>query len=134
MVQSLLNWCDYVLTGILEEVTKVNRLLDFDYLYQKILVPTLRLGIDRGYLNKDEAKVLNAGIKKQRFKANELDKVLDGLTSRQLTHLIYKMKDSGFIKPLTKNGRIYYVSFVNNFLMRGLIQVLEKESFIPSIN
>ena len=130
----MLNWWDYVLTGILEEVTKVNKLLDFDYLYQIILVPTINLGIDRGYLNKEEAKVLNIGIKKQKFKANELDAVLEGLTSRQRTHLIAKMKDSGFIRPLKEKGRTYCVSFMNNFLMRSLIQVLEKENFIPPIN
>jgi len=131
---SLLNWCDYVLTGILEEVTKVNKLLDFEYLYQKILVPTINLGIERGYLNKDEAKVLNFGIKKQKFKAGELSEALEGLTARQRTHLIAKMKDSGFIRPLTEKGRTYCVSFMNNFLMRSLIQVLEKEDFIPPID
>jgi Fic family protein len=131
---SLLNWCDYVLTGILEEVKKVNKLLDFDYLYQKILVPTINLGVKRGYLNKDEAKVLNIGIKKQKFKAIELEQALDGFTPRQRTHLISKMKDSRFIQPLTENGRTYCVSFTNNFLMRSLMQVLEKEKFIPSID
>lgn len=132
--ESLLDWCDYVLTGILEEVRKVNNLLDFDFLYQKVLLPTIDLGIERGYLNKDEAKVLNIGIKKQHFKASELDKTLEHLTPRQRTHLISKMKDSGFIKPLKDNGRTYYVSFMNNFLMRSLIQVLEQENFIPPIN
>jgi len=131
---SLLNWCDYVLTGIFEEVTKVNKLLDFDYLYQKKIMPTINLGIERGYLNRDEAKVLNIGIKKQKFKANELGEALDKLTPRQRTHLISKMKDSGFIRPLTEKGRTYCVSFTNNFLMRSLIQVLEKEKFIPPIN
>lgn len=132
--EGLLDWCDYVLSGILEEVTKVNKLLDFEYLYKNILVPTINLGLDRGYLNKEEAKVLNIGISKQSFKASELDDAFEGLTSRQKTHLISKMKESGFIRPLKENGRTYYVSFMNNFLMRSLIQVLEKENFIPSID
>ena len=131
---SLLNWCDYVLTGILVEVTKVNKLLDFDFLYKNILVPTINLGAERGYLNKEEAKVLNIGILKQSFKANELDEAFEGLSSRQRTHLISKMKESGFIRPLKENGRTYYVSFMNNFLMRSLIQILEKENFIPAID
>jgi Fic family protein len=131
---ALLNWCDYVLTGILQEVTKVNQLLDFDFLYKKILVPTLDLAIDRGYLNNEEARVLSVGIKKQHFKAGELDGALEGLTTRQRTHLISKMKDSGFIRPLKENGRTYSVSFMNNFLMRSLIQILEKEHFVPAIN
>jgi len=132
--ESLLNWCDYVLSGILEEVTKVNKLLDFDFLYKKILVPTIKLGAERGYLNKEEAKVLNIGILKQSFKATELDEAFEGLSSRQKTHLIAKMKESGFIRPLKENGRTYCVSFTNNFLMRSLIQVLEKEKFIPAID
>lgn len=131
---SLLQWCDYVLTGILNEVTKVNRLLDFDYLYRKILVPTINLGLEKGYLNKEEANVLNIGIKKQKFKSSELSNTLSGLTSRQRTHVISKMKEAGFIRPLKGNGRIYYVSFTNNFMMRSLIQILEKENFIPPIN
>lgn len=132
--KALLNWCDYVLTGILQEVTKVNNLLDFDFLYKKVLVPTLSLSIERGYINKEEAKVLSVGIKKQHFKAGELDEALGGLTARQRTHLISKMKESGFIRPLKKNGRTYCVSFMNNFLMRSLIQILEKEDFIPPIS
>lgn len=132
--EAMLNWCDYVLTGILQEVTKVNQLLDFEFLYKKILVPTIDLAIERGYLNSDEAKVLSVGIKKQQFKAGELDSALGELTKRQRTHLIKKMKDSGFIRPLEQNGRTYSVSFMNNFLMRSLIQVLEKEKFIPAIN
>lgn len=131
---ALLSWCDYVLTGILDEVTKVNKLLDFDYLYHKILVPTINLGSEQGYINKDEARVLNIGIKKQKFKASELNGVLNELTTRQKTHLISKMKESGFIQPLKQNGRTYCVSFMNNYLMRSLIQVLEREAFIPSID
>jgi Fic family protein len=132
--EALLNWCDYVLGGILQEVIKVNNLLDFDFLYKNILVPTLNLAIERGYINKHEAKVLSVGIKKQHFKAGELNDALHGLTTRQRTHLISKMKDSGFIRPFKENGRTYCVSFMNNYLMRSLIQVLEKENFIPPIN
>ncbi|MGL6162417.1 Fic family protein [Microbulbifer sp.] len=132
--EAILNWCDYVLGGILEEVTKVNKLLDFDFLYKKILVPTLKLAIERGYINNEEARVLSVGIKKQHFKAGELDEALKGQTARQRTHLIAKMKEAGFIRPLKEKGRTYCVSFMNNFLMRSLVQVLEKEQFIPAIN
>lgn len=132
--ESLLNWCDYVLTGILSEVTKVNKLLDFNFLHKKILVPTLELAKERGYLNSDEARVLSVGIKKQHFKAGELDEALEGFSVRQRTHLIAKMKDAGFIRPLRESGRTYSVSFMNNYLMRSLIIVLERENFIPAIN
>lgn len=132
--EDILGWCDYVLTGVLEEVAKVNKLLDFGYLYKNILAPTVELGLDRGYLNKVEAKILLAGLKMQKFKASDLSKEFSGMTQRQRSHQISKMKDSGFIKPLKDGGRTYYVSFMNNYLMRSLIRILENERFIPSID
>lgn len=131
---ALLDWCSYVLTGILEEITKVDKLLDFDFLHGEVLLPTLELAIERGYLNKSEAKVLRLGLKKQEFKAADLNEVLSQFNTRQRTHLIAKMKDSGFIRPLKESGRTYYVCFTNNYLMRCLVQVLENTGFIPPID
>ena len=131
---ALLDWCQYVLAGILVEVTKVNKLLDFKYLYKNILVPTIEHGIDRGYLNSTEAKILRIGIKEQVFKAGDLEKAMEALTPRQRTHQIMKMKEAGFIRPIKEKSRSYHVSFLNNFLMRSLIQTMEKEDFIPPID
>lgn len=132
--EGLLGWCDYVLTGVLEEVEKVNKLLDFKYLRTKVLQPTIELGLDRGYLNKTEAKILLAGLKKQEFKAADLLKEFPDMSSRQMSHQISKMKESGFIVPLRKGARTYYVNFINNFMMRSLVQILEKEKFIPTLD
>lgn len=131
---SLLNWCEYVLQGIVDEISKVSKLLDFTYLHNKILLPTIELAIERGDLNQTEAKVLLKGIELQKFKATELNGAFEGLTSRQKTHQLSKMKEGGLIKPFVENGRTYHVNFVNNSLMRCLIKTLEKESFIPSID
>lgn len=131
---SLLDWCDYVLNGVLEEVTKVNKLLHFDFLYEKILVPTVELGKERGYLNDIESKILYVGIKKQSFKSSDLKSVLKGFTDRQITYQISKMRDAGFLQPLKENGKTYFVSFMNNYLMRSLMQVLEREKFIPKLD
>jgi len=131
---SLLRWCDYVLSGVLEEVTKVNRLLDFNYLHTFILLPTIEMGRERGFLNDTEARILKVGIRKQKFKASDLDDTLKGFTTRQRTHQLAKMKDSGFITPMQANSRTYYVNFTNNFLMRNLVSILEREGFIPPID
>lgn len=131
---ALLNWCEYALRGIVEEVEKINQLLDFDFLRKTILEPTLRLATERGYINRDEARVLQTGIAKQHFKAGDLDTTLGDMTVRQRTHLISKMKAARFICPLKQNGRTYGVSFENNYLMRCLMQVLEKEGFVPPLD
>ncbi|HEX7340014.1 MAG TPA: Fic family protein [Rhodanobacteraceae bacterium] len=131
---ALLGWCRYVLHGVREEITKVNHLLDFDFLHQKVLLPTLQRAIEREYITTDEAKALRVGVKKQQFKSADLEDALGGLSDRQRTALIARMKEQGFIRPLKDGGRIYHVSFMNNYLMRCLVQVLESEGFIPPID
>lgn len=131
---SIINWCEYVLNGVLDEVTKINMLLNYKYLHSKILVPTIDLSLDRGHITNIESHILKVGIKMQSFKATDLNKALSKLSPRQKTHQLAKMKDVGFLRPLRENGRTYHVNFTNNFLMRSLIQILEKENFIPSID
>ncbi len=131
---SLLQWCEYVLTGICEEISKVNLLLDHKYLSSNVLKPAIAIGRERGLINKNEEIVLKMGIESQSFKASDVAKALPKLKPRQKTHLIQKLKSNGMIRPLKENGREYYVAFNNNYLMRSLIQMLERENFIPSID
>jgi Fic family protein len=130
----ILAWCEYVLKGILEEITKINRLTDYTYLAKHVLIPTINTGLDRGYLNKVESEILKRGIIAQQFKAFDIGNWIRGLSPRQKTHLIGKLKYNGFIRPIKQNGRTYFVNFMNNFLMRGLVQTLEKEGFVPPID
>lgn len=131
---SVLVWCHYVLKGIVEEISKINRLLDFPYLLENILIPTINYGLEREFLTEVETNALKTGVKKQVFKSGDLESVFQGMTARQKTHQISKMKDNGFIRPLEEGGRTYYVNFMNNYLMRGLIRVLEVEGFVPPID
>lgn len=132
--EKILDWCEYVLKGILDEIVKLNKLTDHKYLSKHILIPAVNFGKDRGYLNKSESEILKKGIEIQEFKSTDLNDCLTGLTSRQKIHLISKLKSNNFIRPHKENGRVYYVNFMNNYLMRGLVRVLEKEEFIPNID
>jgi Fic family protein len=132
--ESYLNWCEYVLTGICEEISKVNKLLDHDYLFKSVLKPAIALSKERKVINNIEAAVLTMGLQKQRFKAADIHKVVANLTARQCTNLVAKMKINNLIVPIKQNARKYVVSFENKYLMRSLVQRLEEEKFIPAID
>lgn len=132
--EAYLVWCEYVLTGICDEITKITKLLDHDYLLSNILAPAISLSVDRGLINKDEEKVLRKGVEQQYFKSGDITKVLPALSTRQRTHLIKKLKDNNMIQPLKEGGREYVINFTSSYLIRGLIKVLEEEAFIPEIN
>ncbi len=130
---AILHWCDYVLTGICNEISKVNKLLDHSYLLKNILKPSISLGRDRGLINETEENILKMGVQKQSFKSSDLDEILPNTTPSQRSRVIAKLKSYGLIQPLKESGREYCVVFNNNYLMRSLIQILEQEKFIPPI-
>lgn len=129
--ESLLNWCEYVLTGICEEISKVHKLLNHEYLSSNILRPTISRSRERKIITKEEEAVLRLAVQNQVIKANDVRKVLPSLTQRQVTHQISKLKENGMLVPLKENGREYSISVSNNYLMRSLIVALEHEGFIP---
>jgi Fic family protein len=125
------SWVDYVLSGILVEVEKINRLLEHDVLLDQVLIPTLKHAHDRGVINDNELKALSVAVKVQQFKSGDLPSTL---TLNQKTKLISKLKDNKFILPVRKGGREYIINFLHNPLMRSLLHVLEQQGFIPSID
>lgn len=131
--ETLLDWCEYVLIGICEEISKINKLLDYKYSSAKVLLPAISRGRNRGLINKEEESILKMGISNHSFKAADIEQTLPKLSARQRTHMITKLKAAGFILPLKENGREYYVNFSNSYLVRGLFEVLEQEKFIPPV-
>jgi Fic family protein len=132
---SILLWCEYVLKGIFAEISKINQLLDYEYLSKNVLTPVIELCNSRGLLEPNEVDVLRIGVNIQEFKLKDLkDEPFKELTQRQKQSLLARIKARNLIQPLREGGREYFVNFMNNFLMRSLISVLEKEGFIPSID
>jgi len=132
--EDILAWCEYVLTGICKEITKIDKLLDYEYLKSNILIPSINLAYERKSITEQEKKILSLGANKQVFKAGLINEVFDNIEDRQRTHIIAKLKKEKLITATKKHGRTYIVSFYNNYLMRYLIQILEREKFIPPIN
>lgn len=123
-------WCLYVLSGIRDELQKVDRFTRYEYLRDQILRPALAHSRERKWLTDSEVAVLNMAIHKGEFKAADIDGVLPDLTTRQRTYLISKLNDQHMICPVREGARSYTVSFTNNYLLRSVIHALEREGFI----
>jgi Fic family protein len=128
--KGLLEWCEYVLSGILLEINKVNRLLEFEYLKEKVLFPTLDRALSEKHIDKVEYGILNVGIELGSFKSSDISDMAEG-TMRNRSYIINKMKEKKLIQPLEQGRRKYVVSLVNNVLLRSLVKSLEANGFIP---
>lgn len=72
-------------------------------------------------------------IAKGTFRAADVDAVLPELSQRQRTYLITKLVNQHMIRPVAQGSRTYTISITNSYLLRNIIQALEKEGFIHPV-
>lgn len=124
-------WCVYVLSGMLDELRKVDQLTDANYLMARILTPALNYARERELVTPMEEQVLLLAARLGLAKASDLKDAMPALNERQRTYQISKLVERGMLAPIREGARQYTVGFSNNFLIRGVIRALSNEGFIP---
>jgi Fic family protein len=129
---SLEAWCTYVLTGIRDELKKVDKLVVHDTLIDTVLLPTLAYARERQLITAQENAILTTTIKAGTVKASDLEPAMPGLNENQRTYQIKKLVEAGMLAPTKAGARQYTIGFSNNTLLRGIIRALEDQGFIPA--
>ncbi|OYQ70542.1 cell filamentation protein Fic [Wohlfahrtiimonas chitiniclastica] len=132
--KDLEQWCIYVLSGILDGLRKVDQLANLDFLSSKILYPALENSYKRGLITRLEKDILILGIEQGTVKTQDLTKIDNTMDSRARTYQISKMLDNKMLDRIEEKGRIYVPSFMNNSLLRSVIQSLKEEGFINNLD
>ncbi len=127
----ILEWCEYVLKGLKEEIEKNDKLSDYNYLKKEILLPTVNYSLERKYITTTEAKILRRAIDLQIIQASDLKNIFEGKASSEVSRQIKRLIDKKMLIPESENGRKYLIRFDNNFLLRGVIQALGAKGFLP---
>lgn len=125
-------WCTYVLTGVRDELRKVDQLADYRHLQSRVLMPALAFARQRQLVTAQEEAVLAATIKAGAVKAGDLAAAMPGLNATQRTYQVKKLVDSGMLRPVKPGARQYSIGFANNALLRGVIRALTDQGFIPT--
>lgn len=130
--ENLERWCGYVLTGVRDEMRKIEKLTHHDYLKSKILIPALAFAREREHITTDEYSVLLAATNAPTgvIKAGDLSKALPKRNSTQRTYLIQKLLKTKLLQPIRPNARQYHLGFANTLLIRGVVRTLRSEGFI----
>ena len=125
-------WCTYVLTGVRDELRKVDRLADYRTLKADILMPALAHVRERQLVTAQEEAVLSMAIHKGIVKAGDLTGAMPGLGLAQRTYQIKKLVDSRMLQPIRVGARQYTVGFANNMLLRGVVRALTNQGFVSA--
>jgi Fic family protein len=129
----VLEWCSYVLEGLRVEIEKIDHLLNLRYIVDIILLPMLSFALEHEHITKREYQILSAVVKSKEMniKSADLEVILGEESPVQRSRILKKLKDKEMLMPLKENGRIYTIGFANNYLLRGIIYVLQENGFIP---
>lgn len=128
---ALERWCLYVLGGVRDELTKVDRLADYEHLKAKVLLPAVNYARERQLITPMEQAVLVTTIKSGTVKAGDLEAAMPTLNANQRTYQIRKLVDGGMLQPTKPGARQYSIGFSHNMLLRGVVRALTDEGFIP---
>lgn len=131
--EGILKWCEYVLQNLLEEIKKIDKLLDYDFLIPNILTPALNYALERKNINQEEFQILKLAIEKGEIKAGDINSILKKEYHTQVSAFIRKLKKEGLLADAPNKQRSYVASFTNNHLLRGVVDALRKNNFIGSL-
>lgn len=132
--ENLEQWCHYVLSGIRDELAKVDQLTRYEFLKDKILLPALDYSRTKGLINRTDETVLRYSVEHGTFKASDFGEFSPGLTERQRSYQLKKLVDTKMLQPIRPKARVYTINFTNNALIRGVMKILVREGFVPSLD
>lgn len=129
---SLLRWCEYVLIGLREEIEKSQKLSDYEFVKDSILLPTFAWALDRNITNDIETKILNRIARKRIIKAGDIkDLFPENYSHVMISKQLRKLRRQNFITTLKPGGREYILQLTNNKLTRGVLDRMEAEGILP---
>lgn len=124
-------WCEYVLKGLKEEIEKIDKLLDYEFLKTEILLPSIDFSLDRKVITPIEAKMLKVVIEKQVMQNADLEHLFKGKAKSEISRQIKLLQAKKMLTTEKDSSRKYVLRFDNNYLLRGVISILGEKGFLP---
>ncbi len=130
--KDVLQWAEYFLSGLKSEIEKVDHLLYRKYVQEKLLLRAISFSLDRKQITDKEYRILKYLTSKDdlAMKSGEL-KNFGIKSSVKKSRTMKELREKNIIRPIKNNGRIYTINFVNSYLLRGIVESLRRENFIP---
>lgn len=130
---NLLTWCEYVLDGMKSEIEKVDKLLDADFAINNIILPALKIALDKKQLNQLEYDILRFATRKSPFQVKDVQSFFGSSDSDRVaaSRMVRRLREQGFLMVHPNFKQKYVLRFSNNYLLRGVIQQLDMHDLLP---
>jgi Fic family protein len=128
--EGLVEWCIYVVKGILGDVRKQSQLTNSDFVTQRLFVPAIENARARGVITAAVSEVLLVAIRLNTFKAGDVAQILTGSAAVR-SQKLRKLVDLGLILPVTPGARSYRLSLGPSPIMNSLIEQIGSLGLLP---
>ena len=131
--EGLIQWSEYVLMGLKNEIEKIDKLVDYSYLKEYILLPAISDALANKYITENEYLSLKVAItsENQELQAGMLKPIFPNSSSSDISRTIKSLISKYMLVPTHANARKYVISFGNNYLLRSILKILDKNNFLP---
>jgi Fic family protein len=130
-VEGLTSWIEYVLKGLKDEIEKIDKLSDYNFLRKEILLPSINHSLERKFITDVETKILKRVVDKQVISASDIKDIFPGKADAEVSRQIRKLIDRKMLISEKEGTRKYVLRFDNNYLIRSIIKQLGVKGFLP---
>lgn len=129
--KGILTWCEYVLKGLKDEIEKIDKLLDYQFLKKEILRPSLHDALEKKYVTEIEFKILQKAVEQKVIKAADLKDIFIDKASTEISRQIRRLINKKMLVADQEGSRKYVISFNNSYLLRSVMHSLGEKGFLP---
>lgn len=124
-------WCEYVLSGLKQEIEKIDRLTEYSFLKKEIIIPAIGHARERQIITDTEAKILRKTAELGVMQASDIGEFFPKKAAAEVSRQIARLKKRKMLQPEKEGSRKYVIRFDNNYLLRGIIKCLGEKGFLP---
>lgn len=128
--KGIYEWCLYVLKGLLHERKKLDILLRYDSVKEKILLNSLNAALKASQISHEEYEALKLATNEGELEAKDLIGKFN-LKANKASYFIKNMREKKLICPREEGKRSYILNLSAPPLMMGIIKSLENLDLIP---
>ena len=129
-------WCTYVSNGISNELKRVHKLLDKEYVVSKIMLPALKISREDSLISMIDHSILKIAMEKDIIQASDIMHLFGSTPSdatRCSRHLA-KMVGKDLLMKHPRLTKKYVMRFMNQPLLPSTLQAMGSEGLIPMEN
>lgn len=134
--EALEQWCLYVAQGIVNEINRVNRLLDLEYAVPNIIDPALRSALDSQFISAEEYEILKVAMQKDIIQAQDVRHLFGPSASAavQTSRVLANMRDKGLLMVHPNYQKKYVIRFANNYLLKDVLLAMDRNELLAVEN